>query len=118
MHSIGPYTFTDTDARRTIGNLNDVWALYAQGRARLWLDGKPLIDCGMLATDTDMREAAAGGKVWRMQGWSGAASGIAIGKPPHADGSGFAQAGNPVDQARRCTRRRRLGIAGRPASAR
>lgn len=32
MHSIGPYTFTETDARRTVGNLDDVWALYAQGR--------------------------------------------------------------------------------------
>ena len=32
MHSIGPYTFTETDARRTVENLDDVWALYAQGR--------------------------------------------------------------------------------------
>lgn len=32
MHSIGPYTFTENDARRTVGNLDDVWALYQQGR--------------------------------------------------------------------------------------
>jgi MOSC domain-containing protein YiiM len=32
MFSIGPYTFSDTDARRTVGNLDDIWALYAQDR--------------------------------------------------------------------------------------
>lgn len=32
MYSIGPYTFTEQDARRTVGNMDDVWALYLQGR--------------------------------------------------------------------------------------
>lgn len=32
MHSLGPYTFTETDAARTIANLDDLWALYAEGR--------------------------------------------------------------------------------------
>lgn len=34
MHSIGPYTFTETDARRTVGNLDEIWALYQLGRDR------------------------------------------------------------------------------------
>ena len=32
MYSLGPYTFTETDAKRTIANFDDVWALYADGR--------------------------------------------------------------------------------------
>jgi len=32
MYSLGPYTFTETDAKRTIGNLDEIWALYADGR--------------------------------------------------------------------------------------
>ena len=32
MFSIGPYTFTKTDAERTVGNLDKVWQLYLHGR--------------------------------------------------------------------------------------
>ena len=32
MFSIGPHTFTTTDAERTVSNLDNVWELYAEGR--------------------------------------------------------------------------------------
>lgn len=32
MYSIGPHRFTETDARKTVGNLDNIWALYAAGR--------------------------------------------------------------------------------------
>jgi len=51
MHSIGPYTFTETDARRTVANLDDVWRLYEQRRDATVL--KPLYPTltGDLVTD-------------------------------------------------------------------
>ena len=58
MHSIGPYTFTETDAQRTVANLDDVWALYAQGRDATVL--KPIHPTltGDLATDVRLVWAA------------------------------------------------------------
>ncbi|MDO8363546.1 MAG: MOSC domain-containing protein [Actinomycetota bacterium] len=58
MHSIGPYSFTETDARRTVGNLDEVWALYAQGRDAGVL--RPLYPTltGDLATDLSLVWAA------------------------------------------------------------
>lgn len=53
MHSIGPYTFTETDARRTVANLDDVWALYAQGRDAAVLE--PLYPTLTNDLETDLR---------------------------------------------------------------
>lgn len=32
MHTIGPYHFNETDARRTVANAFDIWALFEEGR--------------------------------------------------------------------------------------
>jgi MOSC domain-containing protein YiiM len=32
MYTIGPYTFTETDARRTVQHAFDIWGLYEEGR--------------------------------------------------------------------------------------
>ncbi len=58
MHSIGPYTFTETDARRTAGHLDDVWALYAQGRDASVLEPLYPTLTGDLATDLQLVWAA------------------------------------------------------------
>ncbi len=58
MHSIGPYNFTETDARRTVANLDDVWALYAQGRDATVLDSIYPTLTGDLATDVNLVWAA------------------------------------------------------------
>ena len=58
MHSIGPYTFTETDAQRTVGNLDAVWALLTEGRDAAVL--APLYPAlsGDLATDLELVWAA------------------------------------------------------------
>ena len=53
MHSIGPYTFTETDARRTVGNLDAIWALYAEGRDATILEPLYPTLTGDLATDLE-----------------------------------------------------------------
>jgi len=58
MHSIGPYTFTETDARRTVGNLDDVWALYAAGRDSSVLDPLHPTLTGDLVSDLERVWAA------------------------------------------------------------
>ncbi len=58
MHSIGPYTFTETDARRTVGNLDEVWALYAKGRDATVLDSLYPTLTGDLGTDVQRVWAA------------------------------------------------------------
>ena len=32
MHAIGPYTFTETDARRTVSNADTIWTLFGERR--------------------------------------------------------------------------------------
>lgn len=54
MHSIGPYTFTETDARRTAGHLDDVWALLSQGRDTAVLEPLYPTLTGDLATDLQL----------------------------------------------------------------
>ncbi|MDO9175770.1 MAG: MOSC domain-containing protein [Actinomycetota bacterium] len=58
MHSIGPHRFTETDARRTIGNLDDVWALYADGRDASVLEPLYPALTGDLVTDLEAVWAA------------------------------------------------------------
>lgn len=58
MHSIGPYTFTETDAQRTVANLDDVWALYAQDRDPTVLDPIYPTLTGDLAADLRLVWAA------------------------------------------------------------
>ena len=58
MYSIGPYTFTETDAQRTVGNLDAVWALLTEGRdARVLAPLYPTLS-GDLATDLELVWAA------------------------------------------------------------
>lgn len=54
MHSIGPYTFTETDARRTAGHLDDVWALFSQGRDTTVLEPLYPTLTGDLANDLQL----------------------------------------------------------------
>jgi len=58
MQSIGPYTFTETDARRTVDNLDAVWALYADGRDATVLEPLYPTLTGHLATDLPLVWAA------------------------------------------------------------
>ncbi|MEQ1698960.1 MAG: MOSC domain-containing protein [Ilumatobacteraceae bacterium] len=53
MHSLGPYTFTETDAQRTIANLDDIWALYADGRDAAVLEPLYPTLTGDTATDLE-----------------------------------------------------------------
>ncbi len=57
MYSMGPYTFTETDARKTVGHLDDVWACYAQGRDAAVLE--PLYPTLTGDLDTDLRRVWA-----------------------------------------------------------
>jgi len=57
MHSIGPHTFTGTDARKTVAHLDDVWALYAQGRDPAVLE--PLYPTLTGDLDTDLQRVWA-----------------------------------------------------------
>ncbi|MGB8858746.1 MAG: MOSC domain-containing protein [Ilumatobacteraceae bacterium] len=58
MHSLGPYTFTETDAQRTVGNLDNIWALYAEGRDADVLTPLYPTLTGDLATDLELVWAA------------------------------------------------------------
>lgn len=58
MHSIGPHRFTETDARRTVGNLDDVWALYRHDRDASVLEPLYPTLTGDLATDLEAVWAA------------------------------------------------------------
>ena len=51
MHSIGPYRFTETDAQRTVGNLDAIWGLYAHDRDAGVLEPLYPTLTGDLATD-------------------------------------------------------------------
>ncbi len=70
MYSIGPYTFTETDARKTVGNLDDIWALYAEGRDAGALEPLYPMLTGDLATDLELVWAAwsAAGRALRAAG--------------------------------------------------
>ncbi len=57
MHSIGPYTFTEADARNTVRHLDDVWTLYAHGRDTASLE--PLYPTLTGELDTDLRRVWA-----------------------------------------------------------
>ena len=79
MHSIGPYTFTETDARRTVANLDDVWALYAQSRDAAVLEALYPTLTGDLDTDVQ--------RVWAA--WTAAGPALrAVGQmPARAEGT-------------------------------
>ena len=79
MHSIGPYTFTETDARRTVGNLDDVWALYAQRRDGAVLEPLYPTLTGDLSTDLQ--------RVWEAWSAAGPALRSAGQLPAQAQGS-------------------------------
>ena len=51
MHSIGPYSFTELDAERTVGNLDAIWALYGEGRDASVLEPLYPLLTGDLGTD-------------------------------------------------------------------
>lgn len=51
MHTIGPYRFTDQDARRTVENLPFLWEQFAHGRDASVLDPLEPALTGDLATD-------------------------------------------------------------------
>lgn len=70
MYSLGPYTFTETDARRTVGNLDAIWGLYAEGREASVLEPLYPTLTGDLATDLERVWAAwnAAGPALRADG--------------------------------------------------
>ena len=53
MQSLGPYTFTETDARRTVANLDAIWGLYVEGRDASILEPLYPTLTGNLATDLE-----------------------------------------------------------------
>lgn len=79
MHSLGPYTFTETDAQRTVANLDDIWALYAQGRDASVLQPLYPTVTGDLATDLE--------RVWTAWSAAGPALRAAGQLPSRAEGS-------------------------------
>lgn len=58
MYSLGPYTFTETDAKRTIANFEDVWALYTEGRDTSVIEPLRPDLTGDVATDLELVWAA------------------------------------------------------------
>ena len=70
MHSIGPYRFTETDAQRTVGNLDAIWGLYAHDRDAGVLEPLYPTLTGDLATDLQRVWAAwcAAGRALRAAG--------------------------------------------------
>jgi MOSC domain-containing protein YiiM len=79
MHTIGPYTFTDIDAQRTVRNAHVLWGLYEQGRdASVIAHMKPDLT-GDLATDLD--------RTWSAWLAAGPALRAAGQMPPRAEGS-------------------------------
>jgi MOSC domain-containing protein YiiM len=70
MYSLGPYTFTETDARRTVGNLDAIWGLYAEDRDASVLEPLRPTLTGDLATDLERVWAAwnAAGPALRADG--------------------------------------------------
>lgn len=79
MHSLGPYTFTETDAQRTVANLDDLWALYAEGRDATVLEPLHPTLTGDLATDLE--------RVWAAWAAAGPALRAAGQLPARAEGS-------------------------------
>lgn len=79
MHSLGPYTFTETDAQRTIANLDDIWALYAEGRNAAVLE--PLYPTLTGDTATDLE------RVWAAWSAAGPALRAAGQLPARAEGT-------------------------------
>ena len=73
MHSIGPYRFTETDAQRTVGNLDAIWGLYAHDRDAGVLEPLYPTLTGDLATDLQRVWAAwcAAGGVYCIAGLRG-----------------------------------------------
>lgn len=58
MYSLGPHTFTETDAKRTVANFDDVWTLYADGRDAAVLEPLRPELTGDLGTDLELVWAA------------------------------------------------------------
>jgi MOSC domain-containing protein YiiM len=58
MYSIGPYTFTETDARRTVHNAQVVLGLYAEGRDASVIEQLRPVLTGDLAVDLERTWAA------------------------------------------------------------
>jgi MOSC domain-containing protein YiiM len=58
VHNIGPYRFTETDARRTVGNLDAIWGLFGEGRDPAVLAPLYPTLTGDLATDLGLVWAA------------------------------------------------------------
>ena len=79
MHTIGPYSFTEQDARRTVENHEIVWQLLSDGRdASVLAPLAPTLD-GDLATDLP--------KVWAAWAEAGRALRAAGQLPARAEGS-------------------------------
>jgi MOSC domain-containing protein YiiM len=79
MHSLGPYTFSATDAQRTVANLDDLWALYAEGRDAAVLAPLYPTLSGDLATDLE--------RVWTAWQAAGPALRAAGQLPARAEGT-------------------------------
>lgn len=79
MHSLGPYTFTETDAQRTVANLDDIWALYAQGRDAAVLEPLYPTLTGDVASDLE--------RVWTAWSAAGPALRAAGQLPARAEGT-------------------------------
>ncbi len=79
MHTLGRYTFSETDAQRTVSNLDEVWALYCEGRDERVLDDLYPALSGDLATDL--------ARVWAAWTAAGPALRSAGQLPARADGS-------------------------------
>lgn len=79
MFTVGPHTFTETDARRTVDNHEYVWALYAEGRDPAVL--APLVPTltGDLGTDLE--------RVWASWTAAGPALRAAGQLPARAEGT-------------------------------
>lgn len=78
MHAIGPYRFTETDARRTVGNLDAVWSLLHDGRDPAVLTPLYPTLTGDLAADLHL--------VWSAWAAAGPALRAAGQLPPRAQG--------------------------------
>lgn len=79
MYTVGPYTFTEQDAVKTIGAHSHVWPLYAAGRDATVLDALVPQLTGDVATDLEL--------VWAAWLAAGPALRAAGQMPPTATGS-------------------------------
>jgi len=79
MYTIGPYSFTATDAERTVGHLDDLWRLYEEGRDPTVIAGLRPELTGDLGTDLAL--------AWSALLAAGPALRAAAQLPPRAVGS-------------------------------